>query len=42
VRGFYLTIPGIAGLVQLVCMILGLVLVLMPEPPAFLAAWGIQ
>ncbi|HKB40306.1 MAG TPA: hypothetical protein VKD72_28000 [Gemmataceae bacterium] len=41
-RGICMVIAWIAGIVQLVCIILGLVLVLMPEPPTFLAAWGIE
>ena len=41
VRGLYTTVALIAGILQLGCIILGLVLVLLPEPPPFLEAWGI-
>jgi hypothetical protein len=40
-RGLYLTVAWAAGLAQLACVLLGLLLVLMPEPPAFLRAWGL-
>jgi hypothetical protein len=41
VRGFYLTVAWGAGLTQLACILLGLLLVLVPEPPAILRTWGL-
>ncbi len=36
VRGVYMFVAWLAGLVQLVCIVLGLLLVLLPEPPQLL------
>jgi hypothetical protein len=41
VHRLYLMVAWGAGLTQLVCVILGLLLILMPEPPAFLRSWGL-
>jgi hypothetical protein len=41
VRGLYLVVAWGAGLTQLACIMLGLVLILMPEPPEFLRNMGI-
>jgi hypothetical protein len=37
--GLYLTVAWAAGLTQLICVLLGLLLVLVPEPPEFLHTW---
>src|SRR5262245_19311838 len=42
VRGTYTLVAWAAGVVQLGCILLGLVLVLLPAPPAFLRAWGVE
>jgi hypothetical protein len=36
VRGVYTTLGWLAGLIQLACIALGLILILSPEPPALL------
>ena len=41
-RGSYPTVAWVAGILQLGCVVLGLVLVLLPTPPPFLKAWGIE
>jgi hypothetical protein len=41
VRGVYLTVAWGAGMAQLACVLLGLVLILLPEPPEFLRALGV-
>jgi hypothetical protein len=41
VRGVYLTVAWAAGVTQLVCILLGLLLVLVPEPPEFLHSCGL-
>jgi len=36
VRGLYVAVAWAAGLAQLGCIVLGLILIFLPEPPAFL------
>jgi hypothetical protein len=40
-RGLYLSVAWTAGLTQLLCILLGLLLVLVSEPPEFLHNWGL-
>ena len=40
-RGLSTTVAWAAGMVQLACIVVGLLLVLTPEPPAVLQRWGL-